>query len=64
MFTQKSKQERLTFIKFTIIHKIFETNSDFHVKQGTKGKGQFLFFRRFLLVLTSFISGWGLSTRQ
>ena len=54
---QKSKQEKLNFIKFTITHKIFETNCDFHVKQGTKEKGQFLFFRRFLLVLASFISG-------
>ena len=36
---------------FTIIRKIFKTNSSFHVKLRTTGKVQFLFFRRFLLVL-------------
>ena len=45
-------------LEATIIHKIFETNSSFHVKQRTPGKVQFLFFRRFLLVLTKF-SFWG-----
>ena len=45
-----------------IIHKIFETNSSFHVKQRSMGKVQLLFFKRFLLVLTKF-SGGGLSTR-
>ena len=49
----------------TIIHKIFETNSSFHVKWHTMDEGQFLFFKRFLLALTKFfISGGGLSTRQ
>ena len=38
----------------TIIHKIFETNSSFHVKQRTTGKVYFLFFKRFLLVSTKF----------
>ena len=38
----------------TIIHKIFEINSSFHVKQHTTGKVQFLFFSSFLLVLTKF----------
>ena len=38
----------------TAIHKIFETNSSFHVKQRTTGKVQFLFFSSFLLVLTKF----------
>ena len=46
----------------TIIHKIFETNSSFHlkqctsfhVKQRTMGEVRFLFFRRFLLVLAKF----------
>ena len=38
----------------TIIPKIFEINSSFHVKQHTTGKVQFLFFWRFLLVLTKF----------
>ena len=33
----------------TIIHKIFEKNSSFHVKQCTMGKVQFLFFRSILL---------------
>ena len=35
----------------TMIHKIFETNFSFHEKQR---KLQFLFFRKFLLVLTKF----------
>ena len=38
----------------TTIHKIFETNSRFHVKQRTTGKVQFVFFSSFLLVLTKF----------
>ena len=38
----------------TTIHKIFETNSSFHVKQRTTGKVQFLFFSSFLLVSTKF----------
>ena len=38
----------------TTIHKIFETNSSFYVKQCTTGKVQFLFFSSFLLVLTQF----------
>ena len=38
----------------TTIHRIFETNSSFHVKQGTTGKVQFLFFSSSLLVLTKF----------
>ena len=38
----------------TIIHKLFETNSSFHMKSHTTGKVQFLFFRRFLLILTKF----------
>ena len=37
----------------TIIHKIFETNSSFHVKQRTTVKVQILFFR-FLLALKNF----------
>ena len=31
------------------------TNSSFHVKLRTTGKVQFLFFRRFLLVLRNFL---------
>ena len=38
----------------TTIHRIIETNSSFHVKQGTSGKAQFLFFSSFLLALTQF----------
>ena len=38
----------------TIIHKTFEINSGFHVKERTAGKVQFLFFKNFLLVLTKF----------
>ena len=37
-----------------IIHKMFQTNPSFHVKQHTTEKVQFLFFRRFLLELTKF----------
>ena len=40
------------FANSTAIHKIFVTNSSFHVKQRTTGKVQFLFFSSFLLVLT------------
>ena len=36
----------------TIIHKIFEPNDSFHMKQGTTGKVQFHIFKRVLLVLT------------
>ena len=36
----------------TIIHKIFETNSSFHVKYWNMGKFWFLLFSRFLLVST------------
>ena len=39
----------------TIIHKIFDRNWNFHVKQRFTGKVQFRFFRRFLLVLTKFL---------
>ena len=41
-------------LQVTIIHKVLETNSSFHVKEGTTGKVQFLFFRKFLLLLTKF----------
>ena len=41
--------------KPTIIHKVFEINSSFHVKQDTMGRVQFLFFRRFLLVLVKIL---------
>ena len=40
------------YIYTTITDKILETNSSFHVKHGTNGKVQFLFFKNFLLVLT------------
>ena len=36
------------------LHRIFETNSSFHVKQRTEGKIQFLFFKSFLLALIKF----------
>ena len=48
------KVRKLSIIA-TTIHKIFETNSSFHVKQGTTGKVQFLFLSSFLLVLTKFL---------
>ena len=41
-------------LHITIIHKVLETNSSFHVKERTTGKVQFLFFREFLLLLTKF----------
>ena len=41
----------------TTIHRIFEINSSFHVKQCTTRKVQFPFLSRFLLVLTK-ISFW------
>ena len=41
-------------LQVTIIHKVLETNSSFHVKERTTGKVQFLFFREFLLLLTKF----------
>ena len=42
----------------TTIHKIFEINSSFHVKWRTMGKVLFLFFMRFLLVMTKFLFWW------
>ena len=47
----------------TIIHKIFETNSSFHVKWRTTGK-VFIFQEIFASADTIFISGGGPSTRQ
>ena len=38
----------------TTIHRTFEINASFHLKQRTTGKVQFLFFGSFLLVLTKF----------
>ena len=53
------KKYCLTFISLYLIStnmdKIFETISSFHVRQRTTGKVQFLFLRRFLLVLTKFL---------
>ena len=40
--------------ELTIIDKMFEINSSFYVKHCSTGKVQFLFFRRFLLVLPKF----------
>ena len=37
-----------------IIQKIFQKNSSFHVTKGTTRKVQFLFVRRYLLVLPEF----------
>ena len=45
------KLKATTFFPDAIIHKIFETNSSFHVKQHPTGKVHILFFKRFLLVL-------------
>ena len=41
-------------IKTTIIHRIFQSNSSFHMKWYTTGKVYSRFFKRFLLVLTKF----------
>ena len=38
----------------TIIHKMFETNSSFYVKDRTTGKVLVSVFQEFLLVLTKF----------
>ena len=38
----------------TIIHKMFETNFSFHVKDRTTGKVVISVFQEFLLVLTRF----------
>ena len=43
--------------KITIIQKIFETNSSFHMKWRTSANIQYLFFRKLLLVLTK-LSFW------
>ena len=42
------------FSTATISHKIFGTNSSFHVKERNAGKVQLLFFGTFLLVLPKF----------
>ena len=47
----------LLLLKAKIIHRIFETNSGFHVKSRTTEKVEFLFFESFLLVLTK-LSFW------
>ena len=39
----------------TISHKIFDTNSSFHVKYRTRGKVLLLFFATFLVVLTQYL---------
>ena len=49
----------------TIIQNLFESDSSFHVKEGTSRRFQFLFFGRFLLVLKKKkISGGRLGTNQ
>ena len=39
------------FFPETITHKIFETNSSFHVKKGTTGKASFQFSKSIPLLL-------------
>ena len=50
----------------TKIHKVFETNSSFLVKYRAMGKVQFLYFRRFSLVLTKFLfrEDWALGNNS
>ena len=43
--------------------KVFERNSDFHVKECTMGRSSIAIFQEILRVLTKFAGG-GLSTRQ
>ena len=43
------------YLQPTIMDRLFETNFSFLVKQRTMGKGQFLYFRSFLLILTKFL---------
>ena len=54
----KSRLHRYGANRPTIMTKAFETSSSFHVKWGTTGQVQFLFFKGFLLVLIKF-SFWG-----
>ena len=51
-------------LQVTIIHKVLETNSSFHVKERTTGKVQFLFFREFLLLLTFWEEDRGLGNNS
>ena len=55
----KSRLHRYGANRPTIMTKAFETSSSFHVKGGTTGKVQFLFFKGFLLVLINFHFGGG-----
>ena len=60
MFTGLVKLSSRSFFQkldSTIIHRIFGTNSNFHVKWRTTGKAYFLFYKSFLLVLIKF-SHW------
>ena len=41
-----------------MIHKIFETNTSFHMKLRNAGKFQFIFFSSFLLVSTKSLFWW------
>ena len=43
----------------TIIHRIFEANSSFHVKWCTAGKISYLFFNNVLLVVAKISFWWG-----
>ena len=48
----------------TMSHKIFETNSSFHIKQRTTQKLELLFCARFMLVLSKFscfLEDWALA---
>ena len=62
--SQLTKMQKGGFLRFlapllksAITHKIFETNSSFHVKESSTGKVSVLFFNLFLLVLTK-LSFW------
>ena len=47
-----------------IIHKIFETNSSFHMKQHTAKKNLISVFKGFLIALANYSFWWGgLGTR-
>ena len=60
------KNVALKFVLFSItttIHKMFEANPSFHVKQRTTGKVQFLFQQFFAGIDKIFILGVRLGTR-
>ena len=54
IFRLKYYLKNLFYMSTAFIHRIFETNSSFYVKQCTRKKFQFLFFKSFSVELTTF----------